>query len=85
MLRLGLNTRRSNMVDAAGTSANGHAASGQLWTDDGPWSGYTVTNSYSSRLRTGLSLTQPTGRWTNGFSYDAAKRRKRRKGDTPKS
>jgi RHS repeat-associated protein len=33
-----------------------------------------VTNTYTSRLRTGLSLAQPTGRWTNGFAYDAAKR-----------
>ena len=40
----------------------------------GPWSNDTVTNIYFSRLRTNLSLTQPTGAWTNAFDYDAAKR-----------
>ena len=34
----------------------------------------TMTNSYSSLLRSGLSLAQPTGSWTNGFGYDPAKR-----------
>jgi hypothetical protein len=34
----------------------------------------TVTNIYTSRLRTGLRLQQPTGMWTNAFGYDAAKR-----------
>jgi hypothetical protein len=31
-----------------------------------------MTNTYANRLRTGLSLQQPTGLWTNGFAYDAA-------------
>jgi RHS repeat-associated protein len=66
--------RASNMVDAVGTTAYGYAAGGQLWTEDGPWSSDTVTNTYNTRLRTALSLAQPTGRWTNGFGYDAAKR-----------
>jgi hypothetical protein len=33
-----------------------------------------VTNGYSNRLRTSLSLAQPTGSWTNGFRHDGAKR-----------
>lgn len=64
----------TNLVDAAGTTAYRYAAGGQLWTEDGPFSNDTVTNSYTSRLRTGLALQQPTGLWTNGFWYDYAKR-----------
>ena len=33
-----------------------------------------MTNLYVNRLRVGLGLQQPTGNWTNGFAYDAAKR-----------
>ncbi len=66
--------RVTNMVDAAGTTKYAYAAGGQLWTEDGPWSNDTVTNTYSYRMRTGLSLAQLTGRWTNEFGYDAAKR-----------
>ena len=35
----------------------------------------TVTNTYNNaRLRSGLVLQQPTGTWTNGFTWDAAHR-----------
>jgi len=66
--------RVTNMIDAAGTTKYAYTAGGFLWTEDGPWSNDTVTNSYNNRLRTALSLAQPTGKWTNGFAYDAAKR-----------
>ncbi len=33
-----------------------------------------LTNIYFNRLRTNLSLAQPTGVWTNRFGWDAAKR-----------
>lgn len=66
--------RVTNMVDAVGTTKYAYTAGGQLWTEDGPFSSDTVTNIYSSRLRTNLSLAQPTGQWTNRFGYDAAKR-----------
>lgn len=62
------------MVDAVGTTTYAYTAGGQLWTEDGPFSNDTVTNIYVNRLRTALSLQQPTGLWTNGFGYDAAKR-----------
>jgi|GEM_PF-683626 len=62
------------MVDAVGTTVYSYAGGVQLWTEDGPWSSDTVTNTYNNRLRTGLSLAQPTGSWTNGFYYDPAKR-----------
>ena len=50
-------------------------AGGLLATEDGPWASDTVTNTYNNaRLRSGLVLQQPTGTWTNGFTYDAAHR-----------
>ncbi|HEX5221928.1 MAG TPA: hypothetical protein VFZ59_20365, partial [Verrucomicrobiae bacterium] len=66
--------RVTNMIDAVGTNKYAYALGGQLWTEDGPFADDTVTNSYNNRLRTALSLAQPTGKWTNGFAYDAAKR-----------
>ena len=66
--------RATNLVDAAGATKYAYTAGGQLWTEDGPWSNDTVTNIYYSRLRTNLSLAQPTSQWTNAFAYDAAKR-----------
>src|SRR5206468_264141 len=42
---------------------------------DSPWASDTVTYTYNNtRLRSGLTLQQPSGSWTNGFSYDAARR-----------
>ena len=49
-------------------------ATGRLFTEDGPWASDTVTNFYNNGLRTNLVLAQPTGKWTNGFAYDSAKR-----------
>src|SRR5439155_6584144 len=67
--------RMTNMVDAAGTTKFTYYAGGLLWTEDGPWANDTVTNTYNNaRLRSGLVLQQPTGTWTNGFTYDAAHR-----------
>lgn len=49
--------------------------SGLLESEDGPWASDTVTNLYNNgRLRSGLILVQPTGTWTNGFTYDSAHR-----------
>ncbi len=62
------------MVDAAGTTVYSYTAGNQLLTEDGPFTSDTVTNTYVNRLRTALALQQPTGLWTNGFSYDAARR-----------
>ncbi|MCW5554892.1 MAG: RHS repeat-associated core domain-containing protein [Verrucomicrobiae bacterium] len=66
--------RVTNMVDAAGTTKYAYTAGGQLWTEDGPWSNETLTNTYTYRMRTGLALQQPTGTWTNGFWHDYARR-----------
>lgn len=63
--------RLTNMVDAVGTSAYTYTLGNQLLTEDGPFASDTITNGYVNRLRTGLSLQQPTGVWTNKFVYDA--------------
>src|SRR5439155_14460594 len=61
--------RLTNMVDAAGTTKFTYYAGGLLNTEDGPWASDTVTYTYNNaRLRSGLSLQQPTGTWTNGFT-----------------
>jgi len=61
------------MVDAAGTSAYAYTSGGLPWKEDGPWASDTVTNIYKYRMRTNLTLLQPTGTWTNRFGYDATK------------
>src|SRR5207244_1017080 len=66
--------RVTNMIDAVGTTAYTYTSGGQLLTEDGPFASDTVTNTYANRLRTALALQQPTGAWTNGFTYDAAGR-----------
>ena len=66
--------RLSNMVDAAGTTKYAYRAGNQLWTEDGPFTSDTATNTYVNRKRVALSLQQPTGLWTNGFGWDLAGR-----------
>jgi RHS repeat-associated protein len=66
--------RLTNMVDAAGTTAYAYTSGGELYTENGPFASDTVTNYYWNRMRLGLGLQQPTGAWTNGFAFDAAKR-----------
>src|SRR5437899_5428949 len=62
------------MVDAVGTTKFTYTDSGQLLTEDGPFASDTITNVYWSRMRTNLSLAQPTGVWTNAFVYSATHR-----------
>jgi len=66
--------RVTNMIDASGTNSFCWTAGNQLLTESGPFAASTLTNSYSSRLLTGLGLQQPTSFWTNGFGYDSARR-----------
>jgi RHS repeat-associated protein len=65
--------RLTNMVDAVGTTMYSYTNS-LLRAEDGPFDSDTVTNCYVNRMRTALALQQPTGLWTNGFQYDAARR-----------
>ena len=59
----------TNMVDAVGTHGFSWTATGQLQSEDGPWASDTVSYTYAQGLRTVLSLSQPSGSWsqTNGF------------------
>jgi RHS repeat-associated protein len=66
--------RLTNMVDSVGTTVYSYTAAGQLLSENGPWSSDTVTNGYVNRLRTAMSLQQPTGFWTNGYIFDGVRR-----------
>jgi YD repeat-containing protein len=66
--------RLTSMVDSVGTTKYTYTAAGQLFTEDGPFASDTVTNTYVNRLRTALGLQRPSGKWTNGFAYDLARR-----------
>ena len=62
--------RLTNLVDAVGTNVYTYDAASQLLSEDGPWASDTITYTYANRLRTSLTLQQPTGSWTNGYLYD---------------
>src|SRR5512139_2637150 len=64
----------STVADGIGTTRYAYTAAGQLLAEDGPFDSDTVTSIYSNRRRVALSLQQPTGSWTNGFSWDTAGR-----------
>jgi RHS repeat-associated protein len=66
--------RLTNMIDAVGTTVFTYSGSGQLLNEDGPFASDAVTSSYWNRMRTNLTLVQPTGTWTNAFTYDSANR-----------
>jgi hypothetical protein len=60
----------TNMVGAVGTTKYTWTAGNQLQTEDGPFASDTITNTYVNRLRTKMDLQQPTGLWTNVFTYE---------------
>ena len=66
----------TNMVDGVGTTVYGYDGAGQLLSEAGPWANDTVSYTYANRLRTGLSLSQPSGSWSQTYGYDAARRLK---------
>ncbi|MEW6160412.1 MAG: hypothetical protein AB1813_23505, partial [Verrucomicrobiota bacterium] len=72
--------RVSSMTDASGTTTFSYTTAGNLLTENGPWVNDTVSFSYHAsvpRLRTGLSLEQPTSPvsyWSQTFAYDGARR-----------
>ncbi|HTV42180.1 MAG TPA: RHS repeat-associated core domain-containing protein [Candidatus Sulfotelmatobacter sp.] len=61
----------TNMVDASGTNLFAYTAVGQLQSETGPWPTDTVAYLYSQQLRTNLTLSEPGGSWTQGYSYDS--------------
>jgi YD repeat-containing protein len=66
--------RSFTAYDAAGTTKYTYTAGGQLWTEDGPWANDTITNLSVNGLQRDLNLQQPTGLWTNQFTYGNAGR-----------
>ena len=57
-------------MDAAGTTKYTYYVGGLLYTEDGPWTSDTVTYTCNNaRLRSVLTLQQPTGSWTNGITF----------------
>ncbi len=58
------------------TNTYTYYAGGQLATEATPqWASSTVTLGYTSRLRTSLTLAQPTiGNWTHSYTWDSARR-----------
>jgi RHS repeat-associated protein len=68
-------TRLTNMLDVVGTSSYAYDGSGQLLSEDGPWSNDVITYAYTARQRTSLSLQEPSSSpWTQSYGYDASKR-----------
>ena len=66
--------RLTNIIDGSGTTRFTYSDSGQLVSEDGPFASDMVTSSYWNRMRTNLTLLQPTGTWTNEFIYDSFNR-----------
>lgn len=70
-----LNRPTSEAVSGLFTSAYTYHPGGAVATEDGPWSSDTLSYHYNTAgLRDGLTIQQPAGSFTNGYSYDAAHR-----------
>jgi len=67
--------RLKSMV-TAGTFTNSYAydSVSELTNEVGPWANDTVSYTYANRLRTGLSLSQPSGSWSQSYGYDVTRR-----------
>jgi RHS repeat-associated protein len=66
--------RMTNMVDAFGTTAFAYTSAGQLQNETGPWASDALSYTYSQKLLTALSLSQPSGSWSQSYNYDLARR-----------
>jgi RHS repeat-associated protein len=74
VLKYDADNRLTNLVDAVGATIYSYDGAGQLLSEDGPWTNDTVSYTYTNRLRTGLSLSQPGGSWSQSYGYDSARR-----------
>ncbi|HEY5911514.1 MAG TPA: RHS repeat-associated core domain-containing protein [Verrucomicrobiae bacterium] len=64
--------RLTSMVDPVGTTSFTWTDGDQLVSEDGPWNADTVSYTYTSRLRTALSLLQPNASpWVQTYGYDS--------------
>jgi RHS repeat-associated protein len=61
--------RKTNMVDAVGTTKYTYTAGNQLLTEDGPFASDILTNTYTHRLRTRLDLQRGDPEWTPETLY----------------
>jgi RHS repeat-associated protein len=69
--------RLESMTDAVGTTGFQYTPGGNLWKEILPWASHAITHTYHPsvpRPRTGLTVQQPTGNWSQSFGYDAARR-----------
>ena len=66
----------TNMTDGVGTTKFTYTATGQLQSETDLWTSNTVSNTvsyaYNQGHRTNLSLTQPSGLWSQTYGYDSA-------------
>ncbi len=60
----------TNMLDAVGATKFTYTQIGQLASETAPWSSDTVSLTYNQRHRCGLTLSQPSGTWSQTYSYD---------------
>ena len=63
--------RLTNRVDGLGTTLYTYDGVGQLLSEAGPWTGGSVVNTYSNRLRQTSTVNTP---WTQNYYYDDARR-----------
>jgi RHS repeat-associated protein len=61
----------TNMTDGVGTTKFTYTATGQLSSETAPWTNNTISKMYSQGRRTNLSLSQPSGSWSQAYAYDA--------------
>ena len=66
--------RLTNMADAVGTTAFAYTPVGQMASETGPWADDAMSYTYSQRLRVALSLSEPSGSWSQTYGYDSLSR-----------
>jgi hypothetical protein len=72
VLRYDVLNRLTNLVDGVGKTIFSYDAASLLLSEDGPWTNDTISYSYTSRLRAGLSLLQPgTSAWTESYQFSS--------------
>jgi RHS repeat-associated protein len=62
----------TSMADQVGTTTFTWTSNSQLATETSPWATNTVSYGYNQGHRTSLTLTQPSGSWSQTYGYDNA-------------
>ncbi|MDB6065219.1 MAG: repeat protein, partial [Pedosphaera sp.] len=64
--------RLRTMADGVGTTTLSNTPTGQLLSEDGPWTSDTISYTYYQGQLTNLSLAQPSASpWTQAYGYDS--------------